>query len=180
MNISFDLETLGNTHNAPIVQIGACKFENNGNITSTFSRTVIIEDLDNYNLTPDYSTINWWLKQDSEAIEQVFGEYSIKYSLKHALEDFKKWVGNDEFNIWSHASFDPPVLKNNLKAVGIEPFIHYRLFKDLRTLKELAGNPEVKREGKHHVAIDDAIYQAELISKCFKILNYSDRVSSAF
>ena len=31
MNISFDLVTLGNTHNAPIVQIGACKFENNLN-----------------------------------------------------------------------------------------------------------------------------------------------------
>ncbi len=154
------------------MQIGACKFENNGKITSTFSRTVKIEDLDNYNLTPDYSTINWWLKQNSEVIEQVFGNYSIKVTLKNALEDFKKWVGNDEFNVWSHASFDPPILKNNLKAVGIQPFIHYRLFKDLRTLKELAGNPEVKREGEHHVAIDDAIYQAELIARCFQILNH--------
>lgn len=54
----------------------------------------------------------------------------------------------------------------------MSPFIHYSHFKDLRTLKELAGNPEIKREGTHHVAIDDAIYQAELVVKCFKVLNY--------
>ena len=47
MNISFDLETLGNTSKAPIVQIAAVKFENNGKLIDTFSRTIIVEDLDN-------------------------------------------------------------------------------------------------------------------------------------
>ena len=172
MNISFDLETLGNTSKAPIVQIGAVMFENNGHIVSTFERTIKVEDLDNYNLETNYSTILWWLNQDSEAIAQVFGEYSIKTPLKEALQDFKAWLGSDDFNIWSHATFDPPVLKENFKAVGIELPVHYRSFKDLRTLKELANNPEIKREGTHHVAIDDAIYQKELIVECFRVLKY--------
>lgn len=172
MNISFDLETLGNTSKAPIVQIGAIKFKNSGEILDQFSRTIRPEDLDNYDLEPDYSTISWWLKQDSGVIASVFGEYSIKSDLKNALQDFKEWIGNETYDFWSHATFDPPVLNSNIKAVGLEPFIHYRHFKDLRTLKLLAGNPKVKREGHHHVAIDDALYQKELIVKCFEILNY--------
>ena len=173
MNISFDLETLGNTSKAPIVQIAAVKFENNGKLIDTFSRTIIVEDLDNYDLEPDYSTILWWLKQDKEAINQVFGEYSIKTPLKPALVDFCNWLGTKEdYNFWSHATFDPPVLKANFKAVGVELPIHYRSFKDLRTLKELAKNPVIKREGTHHVALDDALYQMDLIVECFKVLKY--------
>lgn len=174
MNISFDLETLGKTSKAPIVQIGAVMFENDGKIIDTFSRTIEIEDLDKYDLEPDYSTILWWLNQDKEAINQVFGSYCIKTDLKTALNDFSKWLitQNKEDNFWSHATFDPPVLKANFKAVGLDLPIHYRSFKDLRTLKELANNPIVKRDGTHHVAIDDAIYQKELIVECFKVLNY--------
>ena len=173
MNISFDLETLGKTSKAPIVQIAAVMFENNGTIIDTFRRTIKVEDLDNYDLEMDYSTVLWWLNQDKEAINQVFGEYAgVKYTLKQALQDFKDWLDDGDYNIWSHATFDPPVLKANFKAIGIELPIHYRCFKDLRTLKELAKDPVIKREGTHHVAIDDAIFQKELIVKCFEVLNY--------
>lgn len=172
MNISFDLETLGNTSKAPIVQIGAVKFKNNGEIIDHFTRTIQVEDLDNYNLEIDYSTILWWLNQDKDVVDAVFGNYSIKSNLKDALQDFKDWIGNEYYNFWSHATFDPPVLNSNIKAVGLDSFIHYRQFKDLRTLKLLAGSPEVKREGAHHVAIDDALYQKDLIVECFKILNF--------
>jgi DNA polymerase III alpha subunit (gram-positive type) len=172
MNISFDLETLGKTSKAPIVQIAAVKFENNGNIIEEFSRTINLEDLDNYDLEPDYSTILWWLNQDSKAQNGVFGNDKVKTTLKSAIYDFKEWIGIEEYNFWSHATFDPPVLKANIEAVGLDSFIHYRAFKDLRTLKELAGNPEVKRKGTHHVALDDAIYQSKLIAKCFAILKY--------
>lgn len=173
MNISFDLETLGNTSKAPIVQIAAVMFENNGTIIDTFSKTINVEDLENYQLKMDYSTVLWWLKQDAGVINQVFGEYSIKTPLKTALIEFCNWLGTDkEYNFWSHATFDPPVLKANFKAVGLKMPIHYRSFKDLRTLKELANNPIVKRDGIHHVALDDAIFQKELIVECFKVLNY--------
>ena len=39
-NITFDLETLGNSANAPIVQIGAVKFDGDGNILDKFLRTI--------------------------------------------------------------------------------------------------------------------------------------------
>ncbi|WP_372938802.1 3'-5' exonuclease [Seonamhaeicola sp.] len=173
-HISFDLETLGKTSNAPIVQIAAVKFKTNGEIIDTFSRTIDIEDLEQYNLQPDYSTILWWLNQDKEAINQVFGNYSIKTTLKIALCNFSNWIGADEdFHFWSHATNDPPILKANFKAVDIELPIYYRSFKDLRTLNEMAGNPIIKREGTHHVAIDDALYQKDCIVECFKILNYN-------
>lgn len=171
-NISFDLETLGNTSKAPIVQIGAVKFKNDGTIIDTFSRTINIESLKDYDLEINYSTILWWLNQEKEAINQVFGNYAIKTDLHTSLVDFKNWIGKEDYNFWSHAAFDPPVLKSNFKAINVELPIHYRLFKDLRTLKELAKNPIIERQGTHHVALDDAIYQKELIVKCFNVLGY--------
>ena len=172
MNISFDLETLGNTSEAPIVQIAAVKFETNGNIIDTFSRSINIQDLDNYDLKPDYSTILWWLNRDKAAINQVFGNHIVKTDLKTSLINFSNWIcDNEDYNFWSHATFDPPILKYNFNAVGIEMPIHYRSFKDLRTLLEIAGNPKVERKGTHHVALDDAIYQSRVISKCFEIIN---------
>lgn len=172
MNISFDLETLGKTSRAPIVQIGAVKFDNSGYVLSTFSKNIIISDLDKYDLKPDYDTICWWLNQDKEAIHKVFGKNLDRITLKAALIEFKKWLGNENYNLWSHATFDPPVLVENIKAVGLEPFINFKSFKDLRTLKELAKTPLVIRKGTHHVALDDAMYQKDEIIECFRILNY--------
>lgn len=173
MNVSFDLETLGKTSKAPIVQIAAVKFETDGTIIDTFSRTINVEYLEKYDLEPDYSTILWWLNQDKEAINQVFGSDSIKTDLKTALINFSNWLGTDEdYNFWSHATFDPPILKENYKAVGVEFPIYYRSFKDLRTLQEMAHNPNLKREGTHHVALDDALFQKDVIVECFRVLKY--------
>ena len=173
MNISFDLETLGKTSKAPIVQIAAVKFENDGTIIDTFSRTIKVEDLENYDLEPYYATLLLWFNQDKEALNQVFGSDSIKTELKTALINFCNWLGTDEdYNFWSHATFDPPILKENYKAIGVESPILYSDFKDLNTLMELAGKPMIKRKGTHHVSLDDAIYQKDLIVECFRILKY--------
>ena len=172
MHISFDLETLGNTANAPIVQIGAVKFDNNGNIISSFLSTIDLEDLEQYNLPTNFSTVNWWLQQTPEAIENVFGKQTEKTTLKKALTDFRAYLTAEECTIWSHASFDPPILKNNLIAVGLPPIKNYRAFTDLRTLMLIAGSPTIEKQGIAHTALDDALHQYKQIKACFQILKF--------
>jgi len=171
-HISFDLETLGNTPRAPIVQIGACKFDDSGNIDQdTFLRTVKLESLGRYNFEVDYSTVGWWMSQDDKAIKSVFcADNSV--DLRLALFDFQKWIGqSSKYYYWSHATFDPPVLANNLIETGIGRFIPFRRFRDIRTLVHFAGETTTKREGIHHNALDDAVFQAQYISELIQRLN---------
>lgn len=165
MNITFDLETLGNGSTAPITQIGAVKFTNKGEITDKFLATVNIEDLQQYNFSVDYSIIGWWLNQSNEAIKSVYGDDIIKVSLDHALYKFKVWLGApSDYKYWSHTTFDPPILEYNYRQVKKPNPISFRLHRDIRTLTDLFGPVTVKRKGIHHNALDDAIYQSEYIS----------------
>ena len=159
LQITFDLETLGNNPQSPIVQIGAVKFDKSG-IINTFIRTIDIEDLQNYNFTVDYSTLKWWFAQDDKAIKSVMNG---SFPLRKALEEFNNWIGSEEFNLWSHATFDPPILRNNMDQVGLKSKFKHQVHKDIRTLNELAGDVKIEREGIHHNALDDAIFQSKYI-----------------
>ena len=165
MNITFDLETLGDGYNAPIVQIGAVKFNDEGKTDATFLRTINIEKLSRYDFKTDYSTIKWWLNQEDAAIKSVFA-VEDEQDLRQSLREFQEWVGkSSNYVYWTHATFDPPILINNFRKVGLPDFIPFRLHRDIRTLIYFTGTMETTRKGVHHNALDDAIYQAEYISK---------------
>jgi len=169
INITFDLETLGNTNNAPIVQIAAVMFNGEGDILSKFSRRIDLKSLEQYNFKMDYRTLSWWFNQSSEAIGSVFGEDWERVSLSQALHDFTKWLGKpSEYVYWSHATFDPPILNNNFIQVKKENPIPFRLHRDIRTITHFTGKIEIERKGIAHDALDDCIYQAEYISKGLK------------
>jgi exodeoxyribonuclease VIII len=168
-HITFDLETLGNTANAPIVQIGAVKFKEDGTITDTFVRTINLDSLKGLGFIMDFNTVGWWLNQSDAAIKSVFGYNLDQVSLSKALFEFHQWIGKTaDYNYWSHATFDPPILVNNYKALKKDCPIPFRLHRDIRTLTLLAGGIDVKREGIHHNALDDCIYQAKYISEGLK------------
>lgn len=171
MNITFDLETLGNTANAPIVQIGAVKFKDDGTIVDKFIRTIDLDSLQKYNFKMDYNTIAWWMNQTDEAIKSVFKYGLEQVSLNKALWEFREWIGKpSEYVYWSHATFDPPILNNNFKALGKDNPIPFRLHRDIRTLSHFA-NVKVERTGIAHNALDDCLTQANYISKGIQILN---------
>lgn len=182
----FDLETLGRGENAPVVQIGAVKFDNNGKVLDTFLNTIDLEDYVNYNnFQISYPTISWWLNRDQDSIKSVFSNELKKVTLEEAVLSFHEWliIGNvppesseSEIVYWSHASFDPPKLRNLFKTFGI-PEIFYRNHKDIRTLTHLytlkfGENPsnDIVRKGVYHNALDDCLYQIELIFKCLNRL----------
>lgn len=170
-NITFDLETLGNSSNAPIVQIGAVKFNDSGEVIDTFYRNIKLKSLSKYKFEVDYPTVEWWFSQDKEAIDKVFNSED-RVDIRQALMEFKEWIGKpSEYVYWSHATFDPPILNNNLTQVGLGNFIPFRLHRDIRTLTYFSGKVEIEREGVQHDALDDCIFQAKYISEGIKLLN---------
>ncbi len=170
INITFDLETLGNTSNAPIAQIGAVKFSDDGEIIDKFKRNIKLSSLERYGFHVDYETIQWWLEQDDKAIKSVFVNDDA-IDLRLALRDFIEWIGKPgEYVYWSHATFDPPILNNNMIKVGIKNPIPFRAHRDIRTLTHFVGLSTTDRQGIHHDALDDCLYQAEYISKGLKVI----------
>lgn len=165
-HITFDLETLGSTMYAPIVQIGAVKFDLENGITDRFLRTIKLSSLKRYDFKVDYENIAWWFSQKDEAIKSVFCTEN-PVDLRLALLDFTKWIGkNHDYYYWSHATFDPPILAHNYNQVGLPKAIPFRLQRDIRTLSHFIKTFEkLERKGIHHNALDDCIYQAQYISK---------------
>lgn len=106
-DLMIDLETLGDSQNSAIVQIGACYFNRiTGRIGDTLSLYIDIEDSLKYGeITP--STIQWWLQQSKKAQDSVFGKDKYKHTLNDALLIFQGWVGEEsqELKIWCHAPF---------------------------------------------------------------------------
>lgn len=168
-HIAFDLETLGNSYNAPIVQIGAVKFDEEG-VFDEFKQNIFFIDLESYNFQIDYSTVLWWLSQSREAQDSIIDQ-SAAVSLKDALNAFGKWIGDpDEYFYWSHATFDPVILGNAYRKLGIKNPISFRRQYDIRTLNYLAGHVDIKNPGVSHDALDDAKHQANYISEMLKRL----------
>ena len=171
-NITFDLETLGNSSNAPIVQLAAVKFNDQGKITDSLLQYIDLASLQQYDFDIDYETLDWWFKQSDEAIKSVFqyGELQ-KVSLSRALHNFSVWIGEiSRYVYWSHTTFDPPILENAYRKLGKHNPIPFRLHRDIRTLTHFAGKIDVERVGIHHNALDDCIYQAAYIAEGLKRL----------
>lgn len=163
-----DFETFGNGKHACIVQIGACYFDIDGNITSTYKANVDAEDAMRFGAEMDASTVYWWLQQDPAAIASVVADPKIpEADMLFDLNQFLK--GADE--IWSHATFDFTLLCEALKRRHIKPAFKYRNARDIRTLTALAPKLDpIKRQGTHHDGLDDAVYQAICVAAMLRSL----------
>lgn len=169
-NIMFDLETLGNTSRAPIVQIGAAKFTDEGEILSTYEGIVDLKSLEKYDFKIDFDTLAWWFSQEDAAIKKVFCSGSTT-SLRQVLYEFLNWIGSHgDYVYWSHATFDPPILVNNLKTVGLPVSIPFRAYRDIRTLVHFTGPISVEREGIEHDALSDVLHQVKYVTKGLEII----------
>lgn len=185
-----DLETLGTSSTAAIVQLGAVKFDPTGaeplDHGATFERTVTIESNLRLGRTVDGPTIAWWLGQSAEA-RRAITEDAV--NLGKALNEFRSWLldgAQTEIVIWSHgAAFDVPILESAWRACRRAPvpladgFLSeipepppwdYRAARDTRTLfwiaETLAGWQKPVRETAH-TALADAIAQAEDVRSAY-------------
>lgn len=163
-HISIDLETASSNSDASIFTIGGA--------SSGGSYFYIVVDDPGGSWSPD--TVRWLAQQEQS--KQVVGVGYHRYPLYEALTQFSKWLGDlgagheGAVCIWTHATFDMPVLETAYQRAGIKRPWHYRNCRDLRTLYWLAGGrPQVIHTGKHH-ALNDAEALLREVKECLRIL----------
>ncbi|EFC1957336.1 TPA: 3'-5' exonuclease [Escherichia coli] len=180
-HLMLDMETLGVSVSAPIISIAAVFFDpKTSSIGDSFYKVITLESsLKNALIEPE--TLAWWMLQSDEA-RRVFNDVSaVKlHDALHQLSDFVKENGKpDQLQVWGNgASFDNAIIAHAFRASGLELPWHFRNDRDVRTivslckeLKKVNVLKSIMREGVHHNALDDAIYQARYVSLAYALLS---------
>jgi DNA polymerase III epsilon subunit-like protein len=164
-----DLETMGTNATSAVVSIGAVAFNRNApefdpERTIGFYRNIELQSCLDLGLTIDGSTVMWWLEQSQDARISLLKPTPL--DVQAAFIDYKHWVRDglgSDIPCWTHATFDAPIIGNVFRTIQHPQPTHYRKQRDIRTLNDLNGYFKVTREGVHHNALADALFQAEYI-----------------
>ncbi|HAW0747375.1 TPA: exonuclease [Escherichia coli] len=172
-HLMIDLETMGTNTNAPIVVIGAVFFDpQTGEIGPVFYIVISLTDAMNTGAVPDGGTIEWWLKQSSEARAAILTD---QVKLKDALSQFREFINeySDEkfVQVWGNgATFDNAILRTSYERLDIPCPWRYYNDRDVRTIVELGKTIDfdartvIPFEGVRHNALDDARHQAKYVT----------------
>ena len=181
-HLMVDMETMGNSPDAPIVSIGAVFFDpSTGNTGAEFYRVVSLESSMSFGMKPDASTIQWWLKQSSEARSAILVDEAM--GLRESLELLADFIAENAANgshtvqLWGNGcSFDNVILRR-AHALTETPFaVPFRNDRDVRTMVELGKsvgiNPryDIPFEGDMHNALSDARHQVKYVSAIWQRL----------
>ncbi|MGU4533401.1 3'-5' exoribonuclease domain-containing protein [Escherichia coli] len=178
-HLMIDLETMGTNTNAPIVVIGAVFFDpQTGEIGPVFYIVISLTDAMNTGAVPDGGTIEWWLKQSSEARAAILTD---QVKLKDALSQFREFINeySDEkfVQVWGNgATFDNAILRTSYERLDIPCPWRYHNDRDVRTIVELGKTIDfdartvIPFEGVRHNALDDARHQAKYVSAIWQKL----------
>ena len=181
-HLMVDLETMGSGPDAPIVSIGAVYFDpSTGNTGAEFYQVVSLESSMTFGMKPDASTIQWWLKQSSEARSAILVDEAM--GLRETLELLADFIAENATNgshtvqLWGNGcSFDNVILRRAY-ALTETPFaVPFWNDRDVRTMVELGKsvgiNPrfDIPFEGDMHNALSDARHQVKYVSAIWQRL----------
>lgn len=165
LDIMVDLETMDRRPTAAIIAIGAVEFNiATGKKGEVFYRTVNLDSSVAAGCTLGADTIVWWMKQGDTARQALTRNAQ---PLAQVLDDFSAWLAGcgttNDLRMWGNGpSFDNAILGNAYRAVSIEQPWPYWGDRCFRTAAAMYATIEKrKRDGTHHNALDDAIYQAD-------------------
>ena len=181
-HLMVDLVTMGSGPDAPIVSIGAVYFDpSTGNTGAEFYQVVSLESSMSFGMKPDASTIQWWLKQSSEARSAILVDEAM--GLRETLELLADFIAENAANgshtvqLWGNGcSFDNVILRRAY-ALAETPFaVPFWNDRDVRTMVELGKsvgiNPrfDIPFEGDMHNALSDARHQVKYVSAIWQHL----------
>lgn len=181
-HLMVDLETMGSGPDAPVVSIGAVYFDpSTGNTGAEFYQVVSLESSMSFGMKPDASTIQWWLKQSSEARSAILVDEAM--GLRETLELLSDFIAENAANgshtvqLWGNGcSFDNVILRRAY-ALTETPFaVPFWNDRDVRTMVELGKsvgiNPrfDIPFEGDMHNALSDARHQVKYVSAIWQRL----------
>lgn len=181
-HLMVDMETMGNSPDAPIVSIGAVFFDpSTGNTGAEFYRVVSLESSMSFGMKPDASTIQWWLKQSSEARSAILVDEAM--GLLETLELLADFIAENAANgshtvqLWGNGcSFDNVILRRAYALTETSFAVPFWNDRDVRTMVELGKsvgiNPrfDIPFEGDMHNALSDARHQVKYVSAIWQRL----------
>lgn len=181
-HLMVDMETMGNGPDAPIVSIGAVFFDpSTGNTGAEFYRVVSLESSMSFGMKPDASTIQWWLKQSSEARSAILVDEAM--GLLETLELLADFIAENAANgshtvqMWGNGcSFDNVILRRAYALTDTPFTVPFWNDRDVRTMVELGKsvgiNPryDIPFEGDMHNALSDARHQVKYVSAIWQRL----------
>lgn len=162
-DVMLDLETMGTRPNAPIVAIGAVRFDTGtGELGDEFYETVDLASAINAGAVMEPDTVLWWMKQSATARKAVTrpGKH-----IARALTNFSYWLNKNnpvgDSRIWGNgASFDNALLAEAFKRNGW--IVPWKFWNDRCYRTVAAEHPDIERPKPaiaHH-ALEDAKAQA--------------------
>lgn len=183
-DISLDIETLSTRFDAAIVSIGAQTFDRDtGKMGPTFYQEVALDSAIASGHV-EAGTLSWWMQQSGGA-RGVFSTDSERLAKKlplatamHALINFIR-ANCTNVRPWGNgATFDVTIVEHAMAigCVGLRAPWSFMQVRDMRTIVDaaeaLAGfkRDTIARVGVHHNAVDDAAYQAHVISAAWRAL----------
>lgn len=184
VDISIDLETLGNRARSAIVSIGMTAFNRaTMEVHDTFECHISADDALRH-LRADGSTLMWWLKQSHAARTALVDNQKTAIKLIDAMlaahEFINKFNGNgNKVCVWGNGSvFDISLMSDAFEAVLPDAELpwHFRNVRDVRTILEAAATlkdfdyKSVQFVGIAHDALSDSVHQASLIHHCWVAL----------
>lgn len=181
-HLMVDMETMGNGPDAPIVSIGAVFFDpSTGNTGAEFYQVVSLESSMSFGMKPDASTIQWWLKQSSEARSAILVDEAM--GLRESLELLADFIaenaadGSHTVQLWGNGcSFDNVILRRAYALTDTPFAVPFWNDRDVRTMVELGKsvgiNPrfDIPFEGDMHNALSDARHQVKYVSAIWQRL----------
>lgn len=166
--IMLDIETLGITDDAVILEIGAECFDP---VTRErgpmFSRAV--DPVAQRGRTIDAATLVWW--HADAARRQTFGAYLVAKNARSLdmalaeLADFFTVNVAEGAEVWTKGAFDLRLLDHAFAGGWSESPWHYWQARELRTVMKLAG---LTKQPVAHSALEDAVVQ---VNELFRALN---------
>jgi len=167
-----DLETLGTSNKAVVLSIGAVKFDP---YDSKLGNTFYVELTDDLKTqqavgrTIDTSTVLWWMQQSAQA-RQIFSDPPAKDVIRattvSALLQFRDFINDPETCLWGNGvDFDNAILADLYRDMSLPAPWSFRFNRCFRTMRGMFPGHESARDGVHHNALDDAIYQAKLLQE---------------
>lgn len=180
-DVMVDLETKGSRPGAIILSIGAVAFADTL-AERRFYTVISAQSCVDAGLFEEADTMEWWKDQSPQAREVLAEADASPITLRDALSAFGDFLsgygGTAGVRVWGNGSdFDNAILAAAYEAVDMtQPwkFWNNRCF---RTVKNLTTVPAPKREGVHHNALDDAIFQAT--HACRILADMADRKAAA-
>jgi DNA polymerase III epsilon subunit-like protein len=166
VHVMIDIETVGLKPGCAILAIGATTFSYQASIQHKFYAVISTDSSEKAGFEFDTETLRWWNSQDAALrTENLSGVIGIQ----SAMIDFHRWLTQlakeEDLYVWGNgAGFDIPILEYAFREFNIPAPWNFRNVRCYRTLKSLFGHfisGSMPMQGTKHLAIDDAIYQAQ-------------------